>query len=137
MLFLAENVVAALGEGDVHVRSGYGTGDVLFLVVEQFPFGFHRSVTERVGVRASGRAAAGGALQGRLFVGKGKRKGSDAHQVRGGPGGSLEGRYGTLFPAAIVVRGIILGAGDGSQCKAADSQKAEKLEVFYSDGLMN
>jgi hypothetical protein len=34
VLFLAESIVSALGEGNVHIRPGYGTGDILFLVIQ-------------------------------------------------------------------------------------------------------
>lgn len=109
-LFLAENKVSAGGEGDVHGRPGDGTREILFLVVQQFSFGLHRPVTERVRVGASRRIAVGSALQSRVFVGKGQCEGADAHLFASGPGGSLEGGHGViLFSAVIFVSGVVLG----------------------------
>ena len=134
MLFLRENVVAALGEGDVHIIPGYGTGDILFLVVKQLSLGLQLSVIESVRIRAGGRCSAGNALQGRVFVGKGKSKGPNAHQVSGRPGGSLEGR---CHGAAILLSGVViiasvffLCAGDSSECETDGCQKAEEFNVF-------
>jgi hypothetical protein len=79
VLFLAESIVSALGEGNVHIRPGYGTGDILFLVIQEFPLGFHCPVAVRVRVGASCRIALGDALQGRILIGERQRKGSNAH----------------------------------------------------------
>ncbi len=91
MLFLRENIVAALGEGDVHGIPGYGTGDILFLVIQQFSLGCHLSVTECVRIRASGCLSVGNTLQGCVSFGEGKGKGAQPHLFSGGPGGSIEG----------------------------------------------
>ena len=113
LLFLAEDEVAALGEGDVHCRSGDGAGDVLFLVAHQFGFGFHGSVAEGIGVGAGGRLALGDALQGRVFVCEGEGKCSNAHQICGCPGGSFEGSLGlSLISALFFIARSLLGAGD-------------------------
>ena len=90
VLLLRENVVAALGEGDVHGISGYGTGDILFLVIQQFSLGSHLSVTECVRIRASGCLSVGNTLQGFVCFCEGEGKGTQSQLFSSGLGGSIE-----------------------------------------------